>query len=82
MCLQTAVIEVVKSRARPVTMTVFMSIFGMLPAAISSGIGSESQKPLAIVVIGGLIGATILTLFIFPLIFERFYRKYFDLINH
>ena len=82
MTLQTAVIEGVKSRVRPVTMTAFMGIFGMLPAAISSGIGSESQKPLAIVVIGGLIGATILTLFIFPLIFERFYRKYFDLINH
>jgi heavy metal efflux system protein len=82
MNLQQAVIEGVKSRVRPVTMTAFMGIFGMLPAAISSGIGSESQKPLAIVVIGGLIGATILTLFIFPLIFERFYRKYFDLINH
>ena len=82
MSLQKAVVEGVKSRVRPVTMTAFMGIFGMLPAAISSGIGSESQKPLAIVVIGGLIGATILTLFIFPLIFERFYRKYFDLINH
>lgn len=82
MTLQTAVVEGVKSRVRPVIMTAFMGIFGMLPAAISSGIGSESQKPLAIVVIGGLIGATILTLFIFPLIFERFYRKYFDLINH
>ncbi len=82
MSLQKAVVEGVKSRVRPVTMTAFMGIFGMLPAAISSGIGSESQKPLAIVVIGGLIGATILTLFIFPLIFERFYRKYFDLMNH
>jgi cobalt-zinc-cadmium resistance protein CzcA len=56
-------------------MTAMMGIFGMLPAATSSGIGSESQKPLAIVVIGGMIGATILTLFIFPLFYERVYRN-------
>jgi cobalt-zinc-cadmium resistance protein CzcA len=45
------------------------------PADISKGIGSETQKPLAIVVIGGLISATILTLLIFPLIVEIFYRR-------
>jgi cobalt-zinc-cadmium resistance protein CzcA len=43
-----------------------------LPAAISTGIGSESQKPLAIVIIGGLVTATILTLLIFPIIFWIF----------
>jgi cobalt-zinc-cadmium resistance protein CzcA len=64
----------VAGRIRPVVMTALMGIFGLLPAAISTGIGSEAQKPLAIVVIGGLLCSTLLTLFIFPLIFERFYR--------
>jgi cobalt-zinc-cadmium resistance protein CzcA len=51
-----------------------MAAIGLLPAAMSTGIGSETQKPLAIVVIGGLISATVLTLLIFPLVFKRFYR--------
>ena len=63
------------SRVRPVVMTALMAIFGLLPAAISTGIGSETQKPLAIVIVGGLISATILTLVIFPLIVEIFYRR-------
>jgi cobalt-zinc-cadmium resistance protein CzcA len=46
----------------------------LLPAAVSTGIGSETQKPLAIVVIGGLITATVLTLLIFPIIYRFFYR--------
>lgn len=73
--LHESIIQGVQSRVRPVMMTALMGIFGMLPAATSSGIGSESQKPLAIVVIGGMIGATILTLFIFPLFYERVYRN-------
>jgi cobalt-zinc-cadmium resistance protein CzcA len=62
------------SRVRPVVMTALMAIFGLLPAAISTGIGSETQKPLAIVIVGGLISATILTLLIFPLVIEIFYN--------
>ncbi|MFD1817056.1 cobalt-zinc-cadmium resistance protein CzcA [Pseudarcicella hirudinis] len=73
--LNESILQGIKSRVRPVMMTAMMGIFGMLPAAISTGIGSESQRPLAIVVIGGLIGATILTLFIFPLFYERVYRN-------
>jgi cobalt-zinc-cadmium resistance protein CzcA len=46
-----------------------------MPAALSHGIGSESQRPLAIVIIGGLIGATIFTLFIFPLFVEKIYGR-------
>ena len=64
----------VTSRVRPVVMTALMATIGLMPAAISTGIGSETSKPLAIVVIGGLITGTILTLFIFPLVFERAYR--------
>jgi cobalt-zinc-cadmium resistance protein CzcA len=63
------------SRIRPVIMTALMAMIGLLPAAISTGIGSETQKPLAIVVIGGLITSTILTLLIFPLIVNWAYRK-------
>src|SRR6185369_8417511 len=65
------------SRVRPIVMTALMAIFGLLPAAISTGIGSETQKPLAIVIVGGLISATILTLVIFPLIIQKAYgNKY------
>ena len=75
MTLDASINEGVISRVRPVVMTALMATIGLMPAAISTGIGSETSKPLAIVVIGGLITGTILTLFIFPLVFERFYRS-------
>ncbi|MBD2768840.1 efflux RND transporter permease subunit [Hymenobacter sp. BT664] len=75
MLLDQAINQGVISRVRPVVMTALMAIIGLLPAALSTGIGSETSKPLAIVVIGGLITGTVLTLFIFPLVFERFYRS-------
>ena len=68
-------------RTRPVVMTALMASIGLLPAALSTGIGSESQKPLAIVIIGGLITATILTLLIFPMIFWIFNRSKNEVIN-
>lgn len=73
--LAQAIREGVNARIRPVVMTALMAAIGLLPAAVSTGIGSETQKPLAIVVIGGLISSTILTLLIFPLIVEIFYRR-------
>lgn len=72
--LNKAILEAVKVRTRPVVMTALMASIGLLPAAISTGIGSESQKPLAIVIIGGLITATVLTLLVFPIIFWIFNR--------
>jgi heavy metal efflux system protein len=75
MHLDTAIKEAVKVRTRPVVMTALMASIGLLPAALSTGIGSESQKPLAIVIIGGLITATILTLLVFPIIFWIFNRN-------
>ncbi len=72
--LNDAIFEAVKVRTRPVVMTALMATIGLLPAAVSTGIGSESQKPLAIVIIGGLISATVLTLLIFPIIFWIFNR--------
>ena len=75
MPLDQAIREGVQSRVRPVVMTALMAAIGLLPAAVSTGIGSETQKPLAIVVIGGLITATVLTLLVFPIIYRLFYRN-------
>ena len=73
--LPQAVKASVRSRVRPVVMTAAMAAIGLMPAAMSHGIGSESQRPLAIVIIGGLVGATFFALFIFPLIVEVAYEK-------
>ncbi len=75
MPIKEAIFEGVKSRIRPVVMTALMAAIGLLPAAMSTGIGSESQKPLAVVIIGGLITATILTLLIFPNIYWMTNKK-------
>jgi cobalt-zinc-cadmium resistance protein CzcA len=69
MSLRDALEKGVISRVRPVVMTALMAAIGLLPAAVSTGIGSESQKPLATVVIGGLITSTILTLIILPILY-------------
>jgi len=74
MNFDAAISQGVQTRIRPVIMTALMAAIGLLPAATSHGIGSETQRPLAIVVIGGLVTATILTLFIFPIIFKGVYR--------
>jgi len=75
MPLVDAVKEGVLERIRPVIMTGLMAAIGLVPAALSTGIGSETQKPLAIVVLGGVIVATAVTILIFPLVFYAFYRK-------
>ncbi len=72
--LDEAIREGVISRVRPVVMTALMAMIGLMPAAISTGIGSETQKPLAVVVIGGLITSTILTLLILPAIYALVYK--------
>lgn len=81
MRLNAAIFEAVKVRTRPVVMTALMASIGLLPAAISTGIGSESQKPLAIVIIGGLITATILTLLVFPIIFWLFNKSKHEVLD-
>lgn len=78
MTLNDSIRQGVVSRIRPVVMTAMMAGIGLIPAALSHGIGSETARPLAIVVIGGLITATLLTLFVFPLIFYGFYRHKFS----
>ncbi len=71
----SSIAEGVESRMRPVIMTALMAAIGLLPAALSTGIGSEVSKPLAIVVIGGLITNTLFCLFVYPLVFYKVYRK-------
>lgn len=72
--LDTAIVNAVRIRTRPVVMTAMMAAIGLLPAAMSTGIGSESQKPLAIVIIGGLVTATVFTLLVFPIIYHKALR--------
>jgi len=66
----------VNSKIRPVIMTALMAAIGLLPAAISHGIGSESSRPLARVVIGGILCAMLFSLWVFPLIFSWAYRNF------
>lgn len=73
--LFTAIKLGVSTRIRPVMMTAMMAAIGLLPAAISHGIGSESSRPLARVVIGGILCAMLFSLLVFPLIFGWAYRK-------
>ena len=73
--LADSIKHTVRTRIRPVVMTATMAAIGLLPAAISTGIGSETQRPLARVMIGGLITDTIFTLLIFPIIVELIYAR-------
>ena len=62
-------------RLRPVVMTALVASLGFVPMALGTGAGAEVQKPLATVVIGGLISATLLTLFVLPTLYARYGRK-------
>lgn len=75
MPLKEAIKEGVKSRIRPVVMIALMGSMGLLPAALSNGMGSEIQKPLAIMIVGGLIICMILSFTILPQVFYWAYRN-------
>ena len=75
MQLKEAIVNGVKSRIRPVVMIALMGSMGLLPAALSTGMGSEIQKPLAIMIVGGLIICLILSFTILPVVFYYAYRK-------
>jgi len=66
------VVEGARRRLRPVLMTASIAAFGLVPLLFASGPGSEIQRPLAIVVIGGLISSTALTLILLPILYRRF----------
>jgi cobalt-zinc-cadmium resistance protein CzcA len=63
------------SRVRPMVMTALMALLGLLPMALSNGVGAETARPFAVVIIGGLITGTVLTLFILPLLYPLFESK-------
>ena len=72
MALAEVVVQGAQRRLRPVLMTASITAFGLIPLLFASGPGSEIQRPLAIVVIGGLITATALTLLLLPILYLRF----------
>ncbi len=63
------------SRLRPILMTALMAGLGLLPAALSHGIGSETQRPFAVVIVGGIVSATVFTLMLLPLAYPLFVEK-------
>ncbi len=72
MGIADVVVEGAKRRLRPVLMTASIAAFGLVPMLFATGPGSEVQRPLAIVVIGGLVTSTALTLVLLPILFRRF----------
>jgi heavy metal efflux system protein len=67
--------EGARRRLRPVMMTACITALGLVPMLFQTGPGSEIQRPLAVVVIGGLVTSTLLTLLLLPVLFRRFGRR-------
>jgi cobalt-zinc-cadmium resistance protein CzcA len=57
-------------RLRPIMMTALVAAFGLLPAALSTGVGSDSQRPFAIVIVGGLFSRLLISIFLMPALYE------------
>lgn len=72
LAISEAVFEGATSRLRPVLMTAITSALGLIPMLMSNGVGAEIQRPLASVIVGGLVTATLLTLFVLPVLFSWF----------
>ncbi len=72
--MHDAIFEGALSRLRPVLMTAFIAALGLIPMLLATGVGSEVQRPLATVVVGGLFSSTLLTLFVIPALYESFSR--------
>lgn len=75
MPLKDGISQAVRTRIRPILMIALMGSLGLLPAALSHGMGSEIQKPLAIMIVGGLIVCMLLNLLVLPQVFYYAYRK-------
>jgi cobalt-zinc-cadmium resistance protein CzcA len=73
----TAILEGAVSRLRPILMTALMAGLGLLPAALSQGIGSETQRPFACVIVGGIVTGTLFTLLVLPVALQLF-GDFFD----
>ena len=75
MALEPAIVEGTLVRLRPVLMIALVASLGFLPMALNTGAGAEVQRPLATVVIGGIISSTILTLLVLPVLYRLFHRR-------
>jgi cobalt-zinc-cadmium resistance protein CzcA len=75
MTIEGAAIEGAVQRLRPIMMTMLVATLGLLPAAMSTGIGSDSQKPFAIVIVGGLMASLVLSVFILPTVYVWIARE-------
>ncbi|SFV26117.1 cobalt-zinc-cadmium resistance protein CzcA [Pseudoxanthomonas sp. YR558] len=75
MALDTAVVDGALGRLRPVLMTALVASLGFLPMAFNVGAGSEVQRPLATVVIGGIVSSTLLTLLVLPVLYRWWHRR-------
>jgi heavy metal efflux system protein len=73
--LEEAIREGALTRLRPVLMTALVASLGFVPMALNVGTGSEVQRPLATVVIGGIVSSTLLTLFVLPVLYRMFHRE-------
>ncbi len=73
--LLDAIINGASARLRPVLITALVASLGFIPMALNTGVGAEVQRPLATVVIGGIISSTILTLYVLPTLYRRIYRN-------
>jgi cobalt-zinc-cadmium resistance protein CzcA len=73
--VRTAIMQSAEVRMRPVLMTSLAAAIGLLPAAVSTGIGAQSQQPLARVVVGGMLTSAVLILVVLPLLYELLHRK-------
>jgi cobalt-zinc-cadmium resistance protein CzcA len=67
---EDAILDAVSQRLRPVLMTALLASLGLLPAALSHAIGSDTQRPFAIVIIGGLVSSTLLTMLLLPTLYK------------
>ena len=74
--LKKAVIDGAEERFRPVLMTATVAVLGLFPASLATGIGSDVQRPLATVIVYGLMFATLLTLFVLPAIYYMVERRW------
>jgi len=72
--LEDAIVRGSLTRLRPVLMTALVAALGFVPMALATGTGAEVQKPLATVVIGGIISSTVLTLLVLPALYRLWHR--------
>jgi cobalt-zinc-cadmium resistance protein CzcA len=73
--MEEAAVEGAVLRLRPIIMTMLVATLGLLPAALSHGIGSDSQRPFAFVIVGGLISDLVMNIFLLPTLYAWFARS-------